>query len=456
MKVSYFLPLIMLLLISSCTEEFDEPLIIEDEIMIEAPVFIETSLFIEVTDFVSNEEIDATCIINDIEYKPDANGLLYIPSILMNKEGQLVKVKSDGFMPAIFSVIPSIGDVTQLKVRILESRPIVTFDALEGGSFIISDSEYSIPALSIVDGNGDDYLGAVDVRNYNRQSALYVTLITAFSHNILIEDGKNYSMQTWGGQDLFLYDVNGNEVFVGEGVKIQVRLDIESVENNIIPDELDIMRFNELTNKWELDSEAKLEGEIHIAEISGFGHLRWSKSIEVRRAKVKFNSESGPLASVTALVYLNESNPISISSTNDKGDAYVYVPVSGSYSINTFFYCGSFPLIENVYEEAVGNEDEVLILKDFESTVSVVSIEGRIVDCNGNAVPYGLYRRREITDYYFIADENGIFSSQYYTCDPIESGGSVYDPITQVFSDGLNFDPIQGMTVNIGNVAACQ
>jgi len=446
----------MLLFITSCAKEFDDPMILEDDIVIIAPVFIETTLFIKILGFSADEDLDALCTINGVEYQPDINGFLYISSILMNEEGQLVKVKAEGFMPSISVVIPSIDDVTQLKIRILKSRPIVTFDALEGGSFLISDSEYNMPALSIVDANGDDYLGTVNIKNYTRESAETVSFVTAHSHNVLIDDdGKKYSLQTWGGQDIFIYDVNGNEVFIKEGIKIQARLGIKQIENTI-PDKLDIMIFNELTDKWELDSEAKLEGDKHIAEISNFGHLRWSKNIEVRRAKVKFNSENGPLASVTAQVRASENNPISVSSSNDKGDAYINVPVSGSYRILTYSFCGSPVILVSVYEEAVGNENEVLILKDFENVKPVASIEGRILDCNGNAVPFGVFVREGNPNSYFIADANGLFSAQYYICEDNEWGGLVYDPSAQVFSDVLNYETIPGMTVNLGDVVACQ
>ena len=455
MKVSYLLSLIILLVFSSCTKEMDVSMIIEDDIVIIAPVFVETSLFMKISGF-SNEDLDAICIINDVEYKPDANGFLYIPSILMNEEGQVVKVEAVGFMPALFGVIPSLGDITYLKGRVVRSGDIKTFDAAEGGNILIGLSEYIIPPLSIIELNGEEYFGKVDVKNYMRQSALFASLIETFGYNIFnSSDNKSYSLQTWGGHDIFLFDQEGNELQVKDGIKIQAKISVNSIDDNVIPGLFEVMRFNELEGNWEIDSEASFADGVHLTEISSFGHLRWSKKVETRRAKVKTPILLGALTDILLMVYVDESNPISIAKTNDKGFSFIDIPKEGLFRINSLIPCEPYSAS---YEYNIVDEgsEEVIELNYNVGFDQAIKVEGSIVNCSGNPVPNGILEvNNSLQTQHFLADNEGNISINLPTCEVGQKSSRVYNPSTQEYSETFYIEIASGFT-SFGEIKACQ
>jgi len=455
MKTSHLLLLLFIIGISSCTKEFDTTEIINEEETAFVQQNVETNLFIKVIDYSPTKTIVSRCIINDIIYPVDDNGFLVIPNILLDTKGQLVKIEADGYLPSIHSVTPSLGDITYLKIRLTQSQSQKTFDANLGGTFSIGDSEYNVPPQSVIDGNGDLYLGTVIVENFSRSSALFASRIGAFPHSH-IPGLEDQSIQSYGGHDIFLKDENGNDLGIKPDTKITASIEIKPIDNTVIPSDMEVLIFDEEASIWDVVDMSTMNDEKYAIEIPKFGFIRWGTRLLTTQAKVLIDSEDGPLTDIVTMVYKDGGHPISLAYSNDKGYAYVRVPKDEGFTIRSLTSCQPF-ITFNDYNAVGEATDDIVTLPRFTGFDESVSIRGSIVDCNNQAVGSGILQiKMPLQIHYYMSDENGNFDISLASCETPTLKANVYDLSTSTFSDEFEITYDASAAIDFGVIQACQ
>lgn len=444
--------------ISCCTEEFDNQIIIEDDPIIPPVTNVEADLLIQVVG-PSKNGILAECMINGESYTTNEEGLLLLKSILLNKKGQTITSKSEGYVEEIRYIVPSLGAKLNLTVHMTPYEEFAEFDALEGGDFQILGSTFTVPPMSIVDKTGISYSGIANVKTKLRRNAVYVTLLYTYRHNLFIDEKEYKILENFGGYDFQLEDAEGNELFLMNGKNVKAKLEIKNVTNlsNPIADEFDVMHFEKESENWTFINTATKVGDFWETELTKFGQLIWAIPTKAQLVEVRVTDDSGvPLRNTSLYTAADNSNPTSLVQTDNDGIGRCYAPIGKPFYMQTIQHCA--PVTISIQFDPIWESEETIVLDDFvqSSLAREYHYEGSLEDCSGTPLPFAVLAiDRNYYPFHIISDEDGKFEGVFLSCHS-DFEARIYDPTTNKYSEIFSFEGQEEEDYDLGTLKFCE
>lgn len=467
MRYSLFIYISILLLGVSCTKEKDIYTIEEEP--------FEPVLNVEVASLVVSigEDIPFTCIINEEEYTSLGGGILLIQDLLMDKTGSTIRIESEGYYDEIRYVIPSIGANHHLEVALTRikssnsySSLLGTFQSQEGTTLSKFKVEIDIPANAIEDGSGNLYEGQVNVYGCNLFSAAYFSNTLRFPTNSFEEDGVSKTHNIGGGFYIVLLDNLDNELYLKEGIELNIRFELQSAEQVGIKDVSELVYFDFEGNQWKSMGTITKEDEVWSGTVDKLGLVAWGTTYESRIASLTLKTDEGLIAPNKMVWVFGELNtPMTNAFSDNNGNVKLRVPVGVDFRVSSLDFNGNFVFAFNEYGTVGSGAEEVLELDDLILNSELYQMyQGNVVDCDNNVVQNSAISMKGYSnsigsggfEMFVFSDDQGQFNFVQSKTEDNPIRMFAYDIETNQVSQEYPIFNFSEKTIDFGSLSICE
>jgi hypothetical protein len=421
-----------------------------------------------VTQFQNQEGVSFLVIVKDEEGNPlnnvtltdnlsgashssDQQGVIVLEDMTVPVGGLPISLEKTGWMKAIKRLKGMKG--SRKTVEIMMTHFDMESQIQTGGSGDISGGgKLSLPA-TLLGPDNNVYTGPVTVKSYHYNPAREDFLQTAPGDMTAIGiDGENYTLESYGMYAIELFDDAGNELDIPSGETAQIQFPIANFQKATAPAEIPLWSMDEDTGKWIEEGTANRNGDIYIAEVS---HFSWWNcdvpftAVDVCMQLVDLNDN--PVPNFTYLVSSPDLQTFYAQGTSDQnGDICVGLPEGMPVVIRILVNDAlSAPTDLGTFSEPA-DIGEVVI------NVSLKSVEGKAVDCNGTQVPNAIVRTKlNGNTGYSITDDAGNFHISFNETGQLLVQIFNYDEFQE--SEEISLQLVQGQTnYEAGEITVCQ
>lgn len=298
-------------------------------------------------------------------------------------EGRLfVNVTKAGYFNATKGEIPRGGDITNLKIVMMQKTVTHTVNSTTGGSADLSNgSKVEIQPNSVVTQGGSQYNGTVNM------SVVYMDpTSTAFSETVqggdmaaLRTDSSSATLLSFGILKVILEGTGGEQLQIAAGSNSTITSTIPASMVSSAPNTIPLWFFDESTGLWREEGSATKQGDKYVGTVNHF--TDWNCD------------HPGEIGTVTGLVYDCNNQPApgltvkvgQMTATTDASGRYTRnVPAGISFQVSIEasqnFGISAGPI--NVDPVSVGGTTNLTTL----GVPCNPIIKGVFTDCNGNQV----------------------------------------------------------------------
>ena len=421
MKLKYLMALLVFgMLFVGCEDD-----IIEDnqsEIIYQPPkVTVAAGVSGIVTDRQGNALSEVRIQYENQQYTTDENGYFIINDESAREDGALLKFTESGYFENFKFYMPEPGKLSFLRVQMVERNLVGNIDGTIGGSITLNEgAKIQFPANAFKDVSGNDYNGQVNVyAHWYDPAGQDLNAEMPGDLRATNEIGEAIQLATYGMMAVELTSNTGAELNLRDGIKASLEFPLPAALADNAPDEIQTWSFNETSGYWVEESTAVKDNDIYVAEVSHFSFWNCDAPFPVVEIYGKLVDEDG-----NPLPYYS----ICIQAFNNTRTGYGWSGIDGSFrgkvpkgELLTFQVkddCGNI-----IFEQQIGPfETEVSLGEIVISSPDMITISGKLVDCDGNPVSNGYAKitLEDVSNYYIApTDEDGNFELQIIRCQPL-------------------------------------
>ncbi len=420
------------------------------------PVSYKASAFVEVRD-VNGTPVEGVQInVGNIEGFTDENGLLFVRNATMNPSTYLTAEK-EGFFHGSRRFYPTEDGVQFVKITLLPQQLAGTFQSSAGSSIQIADGvNLSFPADAIMTKNGQPYNGSVSV--YGQPiKADDPDLSTKMPGDLIgiTNEGTKGALGSLGMMVVELKTSNGDLLQVKTGSHVEMQMEVPASKLSTAPSTIPMWYFNEATGYWREEGEASLVGNKYVAQLGHFSYWNCDAYFELVEWGSTFIYEDGsPAGQVSVCLTILSLNTTRCDYTNNEGFVGGQVAANETMLLEVKSPCGDVIFSQQIGPYSVATQIGPFTIPG--SSVSVTSISGNAVDCNGAVVTNG-FARIKVADqtYYGQLDQvTGAFSISVMNCD--ESAVSVIAVDETALKQSLPSTFAYATVIDAGTLTVCE
>lgn len=449
MKVRFLIFMMMALALMRCKD--DETIDPTPD-----PVVFTASAFVEVSDIQGNPIEGVQVKVGTQVGVTDDDGLAYLKAIDMNPSTYLVASKA-GYFHGSRRFYPSANKTSRVKVILMNEQLAGTVQSAAGGVVQVSSGvTLDFPAASIVDEDGQAYSGAVSV---------YAQPIMADDPDLsdkmpgdlvgVREDGTENRMASFGMVAVELRSASGEKLQVKDGSTVEMKMQVPTAMMPTAPSIIPMWYFDEETGWWKEEGEATLVGNEYVAELPHFSYWNCDAPFEIVKWGASFVYEDGSTASQVQVC-------LTILSLNTTSCAYTDLDgfVCGSVAAGEVMLMEvSSPCGDVIYSQQIGPYSDTTMIGPINiptSSVTLTTISGFAVDCDGDPVTNGYARIKVGTQSYFaeVDETTGEFSLTVNNCD--ESGIDIKVVDKSALKESLSYSFSYAEVIDAGTISVCE
>ncbi len=372
----------------------------------------------------------------------DGEGFFEVKNALVVKNAAVLSVTtSSNYFKAIKTTITSEGRTSFFKVTLLAKQQIGTLNATSGGSVSQSGMQIQIPSNSVKNSsNNNAYSGTVNV------SATYIDPTADNLSEIMPGDlrgvnstGEVKGLTTFGMIGVELTGSGGESLQIADGKTATITIPLPASLAGTAPATIPLWHFNESTGLWVEQGVATKTGNSYVGQVSHFSY--WNCDLPNAIVPLQFtivDPQGNPINAAHV-----EITPITSGSwshiggyTDSTGYVSVYVTPNTQYQLSVYANCWNYGNPAFTQTFSVGTSAVSLGNVVVSNNQNMVTVSGRVVDCNNNAVTNG---------YVFV--RNNYIVSRY----PLSAMGT-YTFTTLMCSDSSTLQ-ITGQDLATGNLS---
>ncbi len=377
----------------------------------------------------------------------DEKGYYFFQDVRNKGNSAFLTVQHHGKFEAFrrMSVIPNRYNYTEIKMN--DKTIIGQVSASTGGTLTHeSGAKVTLPAQGIVDNNGNDYAGSVNVAmawidpSANDLAARMVGDLSGID-----EEGQERSLGTFGMLQVELLDASGDELNITQGSEAQLVFPVPVSMQSNAPQTIPLWSYDEELGTWIQEGEATYTDGEYIGKVTHFSswNVDWmTDPIEISGV-VQWESDGNFIGGSYWQIYVT-SEIIGQKGgwLCDNGEFLFYnFPKNEEFILKILNPCG-----EIVYQETYGPYTENTDLGTIEviSDTDLLSVFGNAVDCDNNPVTEGYisvdYNERRVN---FPIDAEGNFTFSLTYCELVSGELHVVNTAEQLISNAFAFDGSQ-------------
>ncbi|MEM6965378.1 MAG: astroprincin family protein [Bacteroidota bacterium] len=459
--------LLILLFFSSCRKDINETNVtqtVEDPIIEQftpPSSLISADVMGQIIDENNEPVADATVRMNGQDYLTDAFGHFFVENETMNELGTLVQVEKDGYFEGSRRFFPKEGTQNLIKIQLLTKNFDLSFNATNGGTINFANgASVKFDPNSIKDANGNAYVGEVlAAAKWLDPSAVETFEQMPGALLGVSQEVEQVALGTYGMIAIELVDDNFQPLNIQDGKTAEITVPLPSTMVANAPTSIPLWSYDEEHGYWVEEGEATLQNGNYVGEVSHFSFWNCDIPFDAVFFDATFTDDTGnPLINYMVLIEVTDgstggSNAAAASGWTN-GDGYVggYVPANVELEISVLDICGVV-----IYSQVVGpfNTDTSLgSISLTPSTLNATTIEGNLVDCNGDPVNNGIVTATfdgEAVYYYVTSGNFGFTFSSCASATDIDVVGVNIDNMEQ----GTAVSATPGTTNNLGDLSTC-
>ncbi len=383
----YLAILVFILIFSACGDDITNPGTGDNNSNLDIQATIETSLIGYVSDSNGEPVVGAEVSILDKSVISDDYGFFNITGLIRENQG-VIEVKKEGYFDQYKVLIPSKTNTNRTIIRLIKNDNVKFIMANEGGQVeILGEHKVQFEPNSFIDEGGNSYNGNVHVYSHYIDPTDPELDLNMPGNLMAIDANDDFNiLQSFGMVNIELKGDNNQDLNINKPATLT--LEVPSSLSPMAPNEIPLWFFNEDTGLWEEEGSAELIDGKYVGTVNHFTF--WNCDVPSRLFTLLegqvVNSQSSPLLKVRIT---NISNGQSMADWTDK-DGYFdgYVPSNEKLLLEVVENCG----VNVIHSEEIGpfdGESADVGQIDISSSPDLISIEGVLVSCAGEAIAKG-------------------------------------------------------------------
>jgi hypothetical protein len=359
----------------------------------------------------------------------NTNGYFRINAASLDKKSAVITASKTGYFKA-YRTFGATSGANFVQIKLIKRALTGTIDGAAGGEVSLTNgSKVLLPANGVVNAaTNAAYTGQVNVY------AAYIDPTVADFNEIVPgsllandKDGKRVLLTSYGMLSVELESTSGEKLQVKNGSTAKITTAIPATGQASAPTSIPLWYVDETTGIWKEEGTATRNGNVYVGDVKHFTY--WNCDIPVQTV------------SFTATLVLPSGKPLT--------NAYVSIrPTSGNYSGAAHGYSDSLGQINGavpanmnlvmeirqygmggcnslIYSQNIGPFSQAAnlgVITVTPQTNSVLTVKGKLVDCNGAPVTNGY---AEIHYFYYTiyasVNATGDFEANFTQCGSIAS-----------------------------------
>lgn len=460
-KIGLFIFLFALTIIS-CRKNIDEVIVIETP---HVPAILEgyEQLVVPVdgslTGFVvdkNGEPIEGANVrmVNQTT-TTDEYGHFFFKDVTMNARGTVVQILKEGYFPGSRRFFAIENAENRVKIEMITKDFSHNFDAQSGATITFDGgSTIAFTPNSIQDANGNPYTGIVKVAAEWLDPSDYRTL-DRMPGNLqgINQLSQEVVLGTYGMVAVELESEGGEKLNILEGETAKIITPIPSSMLANAPSEIPLWSYYEEYGMWVEEGVSTLNDGYYEAEVGHFSYWNHDFKDPLIEFTATFVDDDGnPLEDYKVVISQPGTSLYGYGHTCDLGIIMGLIPQDYDLLLEVLGVCGEVLYSQNIGPYSSNTDLGTITVPS--SQLNDTTIEGELVDCDGNPVQNGvvIFSFDGHTVYEYTNGDP--FSKLFSTC----SGSSDIEVVAKDFDALLESDPIivpTGGTTDLGQISVC-
>lgn len=384
----------------------------------------------------------------------DDEGFWQILNASVDSERAYVKAQKPGYFTSGRVLHPHENNFNRAFMTLMSLEIAGSVNGQTGGEVIHSSgAAVDLPANGIVDENGVEYTGQVNVALcYIDPSGDDFFQEMPGDLTALEEDGDFKALISYGMIGVELQGIAGQELQLADGQVAQITVPLPSQSGPDPSSTIPLWHFDEDEGVWKEDGEASLVGNEYIGEVSHFSF--WNCDIPTDYVFLDgfvLSDEAAYPVQGVCIRLLTQDFGTGIAYSNAEGYFGGIIPANVVLIMEILSPCGELLSTEEI--GPFSNDQTIPVIAIFEEQVTIIT--GNLVDCGGaNGEGYISVNNPGYLTESVEVSEDGSFILNY-GCPPQDVELIGYSPDYLTNSGAINVTTIPGESVDVGNIDLC-
>ncbi len=450
----FLLGLVMIFTVFSCKDSFDS---FDPDPPVDPPIesTFNASAFVEVLDSDARPVEGAVIALGTVQHTTDEFGLVHLDDVTMSTN-TYITVEKSGYFHGSRRFYPAEDRTHHVKIILLEDNPVGEVDSDLGGAITVTGGvTLDFPANGIESANGEPYHGLVSVA---------VQPIVANDPDLsgkmpgdlvgVTEEGATGALASMGMMAVELRTPSGDLLQVKDGSTVKMTMQVPAEMQASAPATIPMWYFDEEVGLWQEEGIATLSGGEYTANVAHFTYWNYDAWFPIVKWTASFVYESGPATNVSVCITILDLDTRKCARTNDEGVVCGMVAADELLLMEVMDPCGNV-----VYSQEIGPFSDSTTMGPFtipESAVTLTTVTGSAVDCDGNVVTNGFARIHVggINQYVELDESDGTFEITLMNCDESDVMITVVDESALKQSLTQSYD--YAATIDAGEITVCE
>jgi hypothetical protein len=390
----------------------------------------------------------------------DSRGYFRITKASLDKNASLVIAEKAGYFKA-YRTFQATSGANHISVKLIRKVLAGTLSSSTGGDITLSNgAKVSLPVNAVVKATGGGYSGTINVyAAYIDPTKNDIAQTVPGSFMADNKDGKRVTLASYGMLAVELESSAGEKLQIASGKTSTLTSPIPSSILASAPNSISLWYLDEQTGIWKEEGTAVKNGNSYVGDVKHFSFWNCDYGFPAVNLSMTLKDPAGiPLVHVVVRIkaLINGIGLEGFGCTDSLGKVSGLVPSNQTMELDVLDDC-----YNSVYNQNIGpftqNTDMGVITVTPTNGASLITIKGRVLNCNGAPVTngtaliyFGYWPRYESTN------NNGEFAITVPRCaaSPTTCDIVVVDNTAQQQATILGI-PIVVPITDAGNLAAC-
>ncbi|MBK7357946.1 MAG: hypothetical protein IPI45_12610 [Saprospiraceae bacterium] len=373
-----------LLIFDSCRKD-EKSVTVNDEFEKYTQLIATNSIIVlrnEKNDLVSG----AVMTLDGTQYTSNTEGLIFLKNVPLKNTGHLVQITHPAYFKTGKRIYPNKGII---ELFLISKGSSVQFASQSASTVSFSGINYQFPANSLVDANGLEYKGDVNIyaRHLNPTSPLFGAMMPADLRAYDI-DGNSVYLTSFGMVATELYGSNGQALQIAPGKKVKISMHLDNSIVSNAPNSLPIWYIAEQSNTgiWKEEGRAIKVNSNYEFEVSHFSF--WNCDVPGNYVNLKGqvkNLQGATVANLWVTVTVN-GGPSGYAVTDGNGKFEGKVPAGVDLKIQINEICDTFMQVK-LYEANLGvltSDTDLGMIQVDNQNINTYEFTGKVEVCPPN------------------------------------------------------------------------
>lgn len=390
----------------------------------------------------------------------DDRGYFRFQSVTLDKNATVVTAEKTGYFKG-FRTLAATEGTNQVIIKMIPKTLAGTVSSSSGGTVTLTNgSTITFPANSIVKkSNNSPFNGTVNVyAAYIDPTAANISEIVPGSFMANDKNGNRVMLSSYGMMSVELESSSAEPLQIKAGSSATLAVTIPNSLLSTAPSTIPMWSVNETSGLWNEEGSAIRQGNFFVGNVSHFSS--WNVDLPFPSAYVSVtlkNVNAAPLAYTWIKISTQSGNSMqSFCLTDSLGHARALVPVGSALLMEVTDRCGVTFFSQNIGPFSQNTNLGTITITST-TTTHVLTVTGRLVDCNNNPVTNGYARvHYGYMTNFASTDSMGNFSMNFITCNQATATLDVLGvDQAALLQASLSNVTVTTPTTNVGSITVC-